>query len=104
MFIVLFEHQPKFAQKRATKQTITFHIGKTQVNKKPFVATPRLTKKCFFFFFQLLLFESKNMDVEQEAQLKIRKKSKGKKKGFEREIRTENQRKEKGLMKTNFVI
>ena len=53
----------------------------------------------FFNFF----FETKNNDVEEKHNLKSAKKSKDKKKGFQREKKTGNQKREI-LMKENFVI
>ena len=62
LFVVLFEQQPNIAK---TWQKITFTICKTQVHKKKhFVATPLLTKN---WCFQLVLFETKNIDAEQKS-------------------------------------
>ena len=65
MFIVFFEHQPKFGQKWAKKNDNFSHFPKHRFikKKKRFVATPRLTKNwCFSTFF-----ETKNIDVEQKT-------------------------------------
>ena len=60
MFIVHFEHQPKYA-KKGPKQTKTFHILQTQVHKKiPFVATPLLTKNLCFLKRKTLMLNKKH--------------------------------------------
>ena len=53
IFIVFFEHQPKIAQKMAPQKNDNFwHFPKHRLKKKKknvLLATPLLTKKCFFF-------------------------------------------------------
>ena len=81
---MFFEHQPKFGKKRGKKKNDNFsHFAKHRFIKKP-----RFVAICFFCFFfcafQFVLFETKNIDVEQKHNLRSGK-SKDKKKGFETE-------------------
>ena len=68
--------------KNSPKQTITFHILQN-TGYKNVCGNPPLDQKLVFF--------RQNIDVEQQTQLKIRKKNKDKEKAFERKNKTENQ-------------
>ena len=71
MFIVFLNINQKLP-KTGPKKTITFKFVKTRViKKKRFVATPFLPKNCVL---KLSFLKLKNIQVEQKAQLKIRKK------------------------------
>ena len=61
-------------------------------SKKTFCCNLPLDQKCVRF--NLSFLKLKNTDVKQEAQLKIRK-SKDKRKGFERDNKTGNQKRER---------
>ena len=96
---MFFEHQPKFAKNG--QKTITFHILQTQVHKKtPFCCNPPFDQNLAFFNLGFLkpktMMLNKNITVNQQ-------KNKDKKKGFQREKKTGNQKRQK-LMKENFVI
>ena len=64
MFIVFFEHEPKFGKKGQKKNDNFSHFAKHRfIKKKPFCCIFFL----FFCAFQFVLFEAKNTDVEQKT-------------------------------------
>ena len=68
--------------------------------QKKFCCNPQLRQKLVFFFLKrLACLKYENIDVDPKTQLKIQKKNRTKKKGFERQSKTGNQTKQKGLMK-----
>ena len=95
-FIVFFEHQPKFAPKKGQKPHDNLHFPKHRLitkNKKRFVATPPppFTKNCCFSTFFGFL-KPKTLMLNKKHNFKSGK-NKDKKKGFQRENKTENQKK-----------
>ena len=87
----------------APQKTITFPFLQNtgSYKKNRFVATPLFTQKLVFF--QLGFLKPKNNDVQQKHNFKSATKNKDKKKGF-KEKRRQETKKEKILMKENFVI
>ena len=79
-----------------------FTFCKIQVHKKSFIGIPFFPKLVFFFFFFLVSFESKNIDVEQHTQIKSGK-GNDKKKAFEEKTRQKTKQRER-IDEKNFQI
>ena len=98
LFLQCFSASTKFCPKMRLKNDNFSHFVKHRSLKKTFVATPSLDKKLVCF--NLSFAKTKNTDVYwTKTHHKIRKRNEDKKKGVERENKTEKQKKQKGLMK-----
>ena len=93
-YFTVFLNISQYLSKKRPPKTITFHIlQNTGYNRKTFSFNPLLTKN-WRFSFSLSSLKRKDIDVEQKTQ-----KKKDLEKGFERQSKTENRQKQKGLMK-----
>ena len=102
IFIVLFQHQPNLPTQGHPQNELSHFAAKHRFIKTCFVATPLLTNNLCFL---TCLLETKKCSCWLNKKHNIESgKNKDKKKGFERESKTGNQKKEKGLMETNFLI
>ena len=98
IFIVFFEKQPKFCQKKAPPKTITFsHFAKHKFIKKPLCCNPPFDQNLVFL--NLGFLKPKTMMLNNKHNSKSGKK-KDKKKRFQRENKTGNQKKRTHSLKT----
>ena len=89
-FIVFFEHQPKFA-KNGPKNDNFSHFAKHRFIKTPFCCNPPCDQKLVFL--NLGFLKPKTMMLNKNITLN-QQKNEDKKKGFQREKKTGNQKRE----------
>ena len=93
LFIVLFEHEPKISKKCPPPKTITFsHFANTGSWKNVLLQKPLLTKN--WCFWACVFWNQIHWCCTKKHNLKSGK-SKDKRKGFQRENKTGQQKKEK---------
>ena len=102
-FIVFFQHQPKFGQKRGKQKTITFHILQNTSYKKNVLLQLPFWPKIGVFFSTCVFLKPKTLMLNKKHNW-IPRKAKIRKRDLKKKTRHESKKTHTGLMKKTLQL